>query len=372
MATHVSASASRADVLTAYALCSSGDTLVVPAVPATWTAGITITLAIKFQGAGIGSTVITSGIAGAYTYLVTYAPVAAEINKTFEMTGFTLDGSYTSGIFSTYAPSTSPVTGLKIHGNRFTNANSRAVMMRGLEFGVFYQNQFADNYIDISGYGAEGAGWDIPITLGGASYPYFEDNTIINTIARGGFIVETGRGARIVFRHNAVSNFDGAGGGEIWDSHGVNTTYPADRGTVAVEYYENTIGLASNNIRLFNHRGGVALAVNNAFSGGTGHYMTMTEYQGWSYCTLQTYPKYDQVNNSYYYGNTLNGGALTSNVAGNSGCSPTQQDSDFIQLNRDFFRLNPVGATILGSVYAAYTYPHPLRGEGATPYVRIY
>jgi hypothetical protein len=100
--------------------------------------------------------------------------------------------------------------------------------------------------------------------------------------------------------------------------------------------------------------------------------MTMTEYQGWSYCTVQTYPKYDQVNNSYYFGNTLNGAPETSDIAGNTGCVPVQQDSDFIQLDRDFFRTNPVGETILGAVYSPYTYPHPLQGEGASPYVRIY
>ncbi len=370
MATVNAASATQSDVQDAIDAALSGDTVIVPAGTETWATGVIMTLAIKLQGNGIGSTVITSSIGGAYSYLVSYNPVAAEINKTFEMTGFTFDGDMSSGIFHIGAPSTSPVTGFKVHDNKFQNASMRAIDLTGLEFGLFWDNEFLNNNVTIFAGGSETNGWNIAIGLGGVNYPYFEDNTFTQTVARGGFVAETGRGGRICFRHNTIVDY-GGGGGEVWDAHGVNTIYPADRGTVCAEYYENDVDLSANT-RVFNHRGGVAIVFNNAITGGFNGYMTMTEYQGWSYCTVQTYPKYDQVNNSYYYGNTLNGAPATSDIAGNTGCTPTQQDSDFIQLDRDFFRTDPVGETILGAVYTPYTYPHPLQGESAAPYVRIY
>lgn len=352
-------SPSLANVQSAINSASSGDTVAVPTGAATWSSELLITKAIALQGAGIGKTVITSGIKDAYnTNVIAYAPSVAEIAKTFEMSGFTFDGNYTSGIFSSASPSSNAaITGLKIHGNRFINGYSRAISLSGLEFGVFYSNQFENNYITISIIGSEMNGWNYPVMQGGASYPFFEDNTFNQTIPRGGFISETGRGGRIVFRHNTITNY-GGGGGEVWDAHGVNGVYPVDTGTVSSEFYGNTIILSAST-RVLNQRGGMAIVFDNLITGSPGG-IDMTEYQGWSYCTVQNYPKYQQINKSYYWNNTSSGTDLVPSLLCTSGnctsCLPAQYDSTYIQLNRDYWLSEKPG-------YVPYAYPHPLRNE---------
>lgn len=388
-ATRTAASASYADVSAAVSSASAGDTVVVPAGTATWSSSLNINKGIILKGAGIGSTVINSGVSNAYGfYLIDYAPSNPSLNEAFELSGFTFDGGYKSGLLSIRSNSnTTAISNLKVHDNKFANAYSRAISMPGLEFGVFYKNQFQDNYISISDIGSEMNGWNYPLTQGGANYPFFEDNTFTQTIARGGFIVETGRGGRIAFRYNTISNYGGSGA-EVFDAHGVNGTYPTDTGTVSSEYYKNTIGLSSG-ARVFNHRGGKAIFANNKISGSG--YLGMTEYQGWSYCTSQGYPKYQQVNNSFYWNNSSMTPSLYCSSGSCSSCG--QYDSTYIQPNRDYWQpaagldsSRPSTCTA-GSYYAAtdtdiiykcnsgntwsvhykpYTYPHPLRGGSAS------
>jgi hypothetical protein len=367
---------------------SSGGTVTVPAGACTWSSVVTVTKPIAIKGAGIGSTVITGAINSAYgTALVTYSPADADAGKTFELSGITFDGGYATGTFKAVSPnSTTPVTGLKIHDNKFMNGYSRAIILDGLEFGVFYNNQFQDNYIAISVIGCEMTGWNYPYSQGGANYPFFENNTFTQTAARGGFIVETGRGGRIVFRRNTITGYGGAGG-EVWDAHGVNGTYPTDTGTVSIEYYNNNIGLSAST-RLLNQRGGRAIVFNNTVTGSSAP-MNMTEYQGWSYCTSGGYPKPQQVNNSYYWSNTVGGASATPTLYCTSGSCTScgQYDSTYIQLNRDYWLPTSgsdankpstcsvgarYGATDTGKLYACnsanvwtaiytpYTYPHPL------------
>lgn len=61
-ATHNAATTSRQDVGAAYALCSSGDTLGIPAGTSVWTNTLYVTNAITIQGAGIGQTILSDNI----------------------------------------------------------------------------------------------------------------------------------------------------------------------------------------------------------------------------------------------------------------------------------------------------------------------
>lgn len=389
------ASCSQAAVQAAVNAVSSGGTVTIPAGTCTWSNIVTVTKAISIRGAGIGSTVINGTLNAPYgTALVTYSPNAAEAVKVFDLSGLTVDAGYRSGCFQALSPgSTTAITGLKIHDNKFVNGYSRAVLLSGLEFGVFFNNQFLNNYIAVSVLGSETAGWNYPVSQGGANYPFFENNTFTQTIARGGFIVETGRGGRIVFRNNEISGYGGSGG-EVWDAHGVNGTYPKDTGTVSVEYYNNKITLSASSRVLF-HRGGTGIVFNNIISGSSVG-MEMTEYQGWCYCTTSGYPKPEQIKNTYYWANTINGSPTLPKLYCASGsCSACgQYDSAYIQINRDYWLPSSgpdaskpaacavgarYGTTDTGKVYACntanvwtniytpYTYPHPLVVGGGTP-----
>jgi hypothetical protein len=385
-ATINASSCAQSAVQSAVNAASSGDTVVVPAGVCTWSTPVQLSDAIALKGAGIGATVINGAINAPYgTGMIQYRPSVVEATKTLEVSGFTLDARYTSGCLMATAPdATNAITGLKIHDNRFVNGNSRAVILSGLEFGVFYRNQFQDNYIAISSIGSEMDGWKYPVAQGGPNYPYFEDNTFNQTVARGGFIVETGRGGRIVFRHNTISNYGGSGS-EVFDAHGVNGSYPADTGTVSAEYYHNTIDLAVSSRVLF-HRGGKMIFANNVITGGGS--LQMTEYQGWSYCTSAPYPKPQQVNSSFYWNNSIPNPSLYCPSGGCTSCN--QYDSTYIQQNRDFWyptagpsASRPAscaansyyGTTDTDVIYKCgagstwtvafqpYTYPHPLRGS---------
>jgi hypothetical protein len=393
-ATYNALSPNRTDVATAVASAVDGDTVLIPAGTATWSQGLSTSKAISIKGGGVGVTVIVAGYTNQYGGgMIAYTPGSAQATKVFELSGCTFNCMYRCGGFSANPPSsTTPITGLKIHDNQFLNCFSRAIVLTGLEFGVFYRNQFQDNYIAISVIGSEMTGWNYPYAQGGPNYPFFEDNTFVQTVARGGFIVETGRGGRIVFRHNTITGY-GGGGAEVWDAHGVNGTYPTDTGTVSIEYYNNNIQLSASS-RVLNHRGGRAIVFDNVVT-GAGGYFSMTEYQGWSYCTAAGYPKPQQVNNSYYWNNTSGGNAMNPTLTCSSGsCSSCgQYDSMYIQLNRDYWLPTRgvdsakgssctqgafYGATDTGKLYncngsswalqyTPYTYPHPLiSGASAT------
>ena len=86
------ATCSRADVGNAVAAATYDDIVVVPAGTCTWATTLTITKGITLQGAGIGSTVINSGV-GSGNYVVVYNPDSTSIStdRAFRITGFTWD-----------------------------------------------------------------------------------------------------------------------------------------------------------------------------------------------------------------------------------------------------------------------------------------
>jgi hypothetical protein len=225
----------QASVTACIANASSGDVINVSAGSASWSA-ITITKAIHLIGAGAANTVITQ------TGAISYLPVTADVDKVFELAGFTFQGNSTHFDETKWAR-TPPITGLQVHDNAFNGSSSgRAIWLAGLEFGVFYKNTFEGNYIDVSVIGAGVANGNFyPICFGCASYPYFEDNTFGNGVGAE-FVSETGQGGRMVMRHNTISGYDSGDGSEVFDVHGEQ-----DSGgwTAASEYYENTIGVGS-------------------------------------------------------------------------------------------------------------------------------
>jgi len=396
-------SASLATVQAAVDSASDGDTITLPASSVIWPDRLTVSKAISIVGHGIGQTVITAGFTGNENKpaMIFYDPGTVQAPKVFEISGITFNGNNICGSFSAGNPSpTIPATGLKIHHNRFVNCRTSAIRLYGMQFGVFYQNQFEDNYEAVYVGGAQSIGWNYPCSQGGANYPFFEDNTFTQTSPQGGFIVETGKGGRIVFRHNTITGYGGTPSGgsasEVWDAHGVNFDNPSqpdllETGTVSVEYYNNSVGLMtglSGTTKVLNHRGGRAIVYNNAITGSAGE-LKMTEYQGWSYCTADGYPKKQQVNGSYYWNNTsLASGISPSLYCTSGGCSSCgQNDSTYIQLDRDYWlptagedsakpgscsQSDFYGATDTGNLYHCngnswslqyqpYTYPHPLR-----------
>src|SRR6185295_13960607 len=124
--TTTTASCSVADVSAAITSASRGDTVLVPAGSCTWSSSLTITKGLKLQGAGIGSTVITSS----QSSMISYQPDATAItnNERFEVSGFTLTSTITSGgsgaIFVTTPAAALPISNVVIHHNRLVTGTT--------------------------------------------------------------------------------------------------------------------------------------------------------------------------------------------------------------------------------------------------------
>ncbi|MGZ3771024.1 MAG: hypothetical protein ACXVCP_15585 [Bdellovibrio sp.] len=380
----------QASVSAAINSAQSGDTVFIPSGKCYWSSGLSVTKALSIIGAGSTNTTIINKVNSPYGYaLISYQPTDLEAPKTFELSGLTLDGASMGGCFAAAAPSSStPITGLKIHDNNFINGTSRAVILSGMEFGVFYKNNFDGNYISISSIGAGNAGWNYPSEFGSANFPFFEDNTFGN--GTGGFISESGQGGRLVFRHNIINNY-ACSGCEVFDIHGNQ----GDRGTVATEIYHNTIDVGSSGTnRWLNHRGGKAVIANNSVTRNIS--FNITEYTSWGgngFCS--TYPALDQINNSFYWSNTntpVKSCTASSCLGTPASCAISPYDDAFLIVNREYW-LPIAGAEaslptscntgdyfgttdtdklfkcvekdVWSLSYKPFPYPHSLRGQTA-------
>jgi cbb3-type cytochrome oxidase subunit 3 len=417
-ATHVAASASYADVNTAYGLCSSGDTLVIPAGTETWTTQLTITIGIIVQGNGIGSTVITSGISDTSAALICYEPSSPGLDESFDLTGITFQGGgRISGGVLVVNDELTPLTKIRIWECRFYQCMYAGLKISGGPiYGVAWNCDFEDNYLDWEVIGADQLSFDnITASFGDGHAFFLEDSTFSQSEAN----FENSNGAQFVFRHNASVNWDVS---EMMDVHG-NNAWPVDapdytsptRTIMNGEIYANTwvsIRSGSGHKWLYD-RGGAILMYDNAITGpsvnsyvqvdeedvrydylipaevlhnGT-HYRlkqditsstetmepgvgaTWTDY--WDVVTTDLPTRdltwglgrnykfstsYDPIFDTYFYNNTEN----SADIGDPYVVSPV---GDYIIYGTNYKMQDPRGQTIKGHVYQPYTYPHPLRGE---------
>lgn len=400
-ATIVATSPSFSSVSAAVSTAQPGDTVQVPAGSATWSSTLMMTRPITLVGAGIGNTVISSGIGDHFSGLIKFVPSDPNSNPSFRVTGFTFNGGWnSSGIVISNGTATN-INRIRIDHNNFNNFIQYAIKWDGEVYGLLDHNQFVDNYLCTQILGRDWYSWEgFPLQPGTANYPYLEDNTYTYTGDRTdvAFIVEAGQGSRFVFRHNVVDVQSSALRGvlELFDAHGnqdpVTPAYRPNgsRGTIGVEIYDNRVSVLANH-RILNLRGGAAKMFNNVVTqaSGAGSDINMTEYDGWSYHFLSAWPGYDPVQDAFFWNNSINGAALVPKLF-----DPVL-DPVFIQENRDWFRpsfgLNSARPTACSdntyyaatdtevlykchpqntwnAQYAAYQYPHPLAsGAFAAP-----
>jgi hypothetical protein len=216
-------------------------------------------------------------------------------------------------------------------------------------------------------------------------------------------ITDTDFGGRMVFRYCTVDltkvadwNF-----GAVWETHGNQSYWTGNqnqdlRGTVSMEIYDNTVK-TSPAYRITYLRGGRVLVFNNHFTFANNvPVVNMTEEEGydgpggnreehdWFNPLRKSWPAEDQVNNSFFWNNTVNG-------------SP-QKDTDFalwndppdrvfVQQGRDYWTVPPSISTLSSlrqpgapsrpnypmhpfydavTSYHPFTYPHPLTTSGFT------
>ncbi len=165
-------------------------------------------------------------------------------------------------------------------------------------------------------------------------------------------------------RHNTfdLSKFVGLNFGAIWMIHGNQAYWTGNqatdnaRGGILLELYNNTITV-NQGYRIIYLRGGRTVAYDNTFTflNSSPPIVSPTEEEGYpgdgSPATTRplVWPAEDQVNNSFFWNNTIDGRAQASTDIVNW---QTPQDNTFIRLNRDYF-LRPPNST------TATNYPRP-------------
>jgi hypothetical protein len=392
-ATIPAANCSLSTVQSAISSAQAGDTVTVPACAATWTAQLIISKGITLQGAGIGSTVITSNCCGSRNGMILYSPASPELDQPFELAGFEINGANASGALEVTNGNggATPITKVKIHDNKFRNCATPAINVN-MAYGVVYNNQFLDNSLDLSSNFPESDGWMAPYAAGSAQNMYFEDNTF-NYTGSSAFLFETGHGGRMAFRHNTVTNYPDF---DMFDSHGNQAKPSVDdwRANRGVEIYHNTLGMkrpAAGHARAWYHRGGEGMMFNNAFSktgAETGMDINLTEEDGWRTdwgCPCGP-PGFDTVFNTYIWNNTFAGTELATSFESASDSNYITQNVQYwlpakgLEANRPatcadnsfygttdtdkLFKCHPANTWTLQ--YQPYTYPHPLRASAQT------
>lgn len=209
-ATQNAASCSVADITTAIAAASAGDTVSVPAGDCSWTTTLTIDKGIILSGAGTGDsgTNITSGGANGY---ITFN---ANVNG-WRVTGMSFETANANYAAIQYVGNGNS-TGWRIDGCKFTGYHF-AVALAG-NFSSSTASSLIDNneiyggglqFFALADTGNEidgGKAWDNETQLGSANFVFIENNHFsdLNSLAQIMHVIAANKSTRIVARYNDV------------------------------------------------------------------------------------------------------------------------------------------------------------------------
>lgn len=260
-ATINAASASRADVGTAYTAASHGDTVVVPSGAVSWDTKLSIAKGITLRGAGVGQTIISNNVNG--DYMLDVDLVAS--NNT-HITGFDFRGRNADSLqlINVEGYNTNFST-LRVSSNRFLNLPGDALKLETV-IGVFDSNyvwgvQPGNTLAHLKGSlwngltKGNGSLTNATPLFGTSNFFFFENNIITcSNLNFLGSLMDSQAGARYVFRYNLVTNAYAEG-------HGSEASY--ERSTAAVEVYGNDFYQEDVGSFVTYYRGGVGLVFSN-------------------------------------------------------------------------------------------------------------
>lgn len=271
-ATIKAASCSTADIGSAIASASPGDTVAVPAGNCTWATQVNLGKEIKLIGAGIGNTNITCS-----NYRCIYSGTGSGTNV--RVSGFTF--TYTGGGDEIVVMNG---TGWRVDHNQFRGATSGgdAVVARsnvsGMHpSGLVDNNQITNlkvvvlgSYAMLNENNQQHVLWaQNPDLGGGNSAVYVEHNTWTANVF--GNAVDSDYGGRYVFRFNTINNNgSGANEGLYIEAHSVQGP---NRASQRWEIYNNILNNTGGSIfEPFRMRGGTGVVFNNSIQGTWTYY----------------------------------------------------------------------------------------------------
>ncbi len=397
---------------------SSGDTVTISAGSATWSSRLTITQGITLKGngsTGANKTAITNNYGNGLIY-INPSPGWYSSQVLIRVTALYINGS-TSGnpsraniYINAKVDGTIAANKIRIDNNYF-ELGGRCITPTGWITGVIDHNTFLNCNIAIAGYGDGDYAWARMSNLaaygpGTSDFLFIENNTFRLTSDMNQQIYGNSHGNKFVVRYNI---FDGTSMTEnylAWESHGnwgsIVGGRPSFRGSPVWEIYENTINMYKS-YTSGDWRGGSLLFYNNIYTVTTGSpsSMALKEEEAWGAgnCPALTlfpppgdtvWPVWDQVTNSFFWGNTWNGASLNPinyctgqatvirqnyeyflhvpEVAGGKSTYSIDTCSGYTYIhgNPDCMTFSAVGANAYYP-YTAYQYPHELVSEDTTP-----
>ena len=274
---NTAASASLANVTSAYALCSDGDILSVPAGTATWTTTLTINKAIQLIGAGIDQTIITDGT-GNNLQLIVWGTTSNTFSR---LSGFTFQGPGGGDANTGAIAIEGTCHAFRLDHCKFDSLDKYAIFNHSWIYGVIDHCQFlnctASLEVKMENYGGGDYGdgsWADADNWGTTNALYVEDCSFWNN---GG--LDGCDGARVVWRYNHITN-------NAIASHGTESS-GRERSFRLLECYQNTFSWPTNSVGT--HwadavyiRGGTAVIFSNLITGGIQRVSFMVAYRGWN------------------------------------------------------------------------------------------
>ena len=259
-------SASFADVRAAVASAADGDTVVIPAGTNTWTQSMSISKAITLKGAGVGQTVIQEDLPSDTVMLV----FETALGKFYRLTGIEFRAGSRTILFGKgcvlFRGSSKT---FRIDHCKWDHVNNRFMVFGGSVCGVVDHNvcisrrhvaHILVRHDSWDGRKFGDGSWATPIDWGGTNAVYFEDNNFGNSGSGVTAMSDQYSGARLVFRHNTLSNVNFA-------SHGTGSS-GRQRGVRQWEIYSNTFTASPATTKNAIHmRGGTGVVFDNIFTG---------------------------------------------------------------------------------------------------------
>lgn len=361
-------------VSNALVLCAAGDTVAIPAGAANWAQTLWVKTAVSIIGAGTNSTIITnSSTGGAWLDLGAGNPPLVQFSLT--------NGGWCR--FSGVQVQANSKTGIRIHGTggkvtyfridhcQFISPNVAILWCDGSLGGPFnglMDNCYATNYgMVLNSYQWSGYNWTNTSPpfwgIGSTNGVIIESCVFTNQNNGGNAQISSSYGNAYVFRHNIMGSVWGDG----FDAHGnynclQNPANPESWGTCWVEIYGNQFSGPAGRMAMM--RGGTCLIYSNSITGGVGDSMQVVLEEEETYefglaagCQDPpgTWPYCEQITNSFFWGNTLNGSANTNVILDNL---TTAANPNAILEGRDYWTHAPNATNVLVA-YAPLAFPHP-------------
>lgn len=393
-ATISAASTSYVDVSNAIAVATSGDTVLVPAGTSDWAEyPMLLRKGISIIGAGTNATILSNTMPYPQTFGASWSAslrppffyVSLTNGHTWRISGFYFNCLSNQGIVfdgqsSSDTNGSACVNPFRVDHCFFRDADQHVIRIAGnYTYGLVDQCTLLDcRYVaSIIGHVYSGEYtnglWTAPYYgLGTTNTKVFERLTIATTKTRNGtgvgaFLMSTADSGHWVFRHNTVSNTFTGTMQDMFDMHGNEDCNGTSRQPIFCEVYGNTFWTATDQYRSAHFRGGTVMMYSNLFYGSgasSKNGIVLEEEETWEDATylpcygsaLTNYPAFEQVTNSFFWGNLYEN---TDTIPVSIGTSTEAAIANFFQEGRDYWLHAPTETNVL-SDYVPLAFPHPL------------